>query len=207
MSQGFARRRRSSNARASTPWSAQGRRPSVTTSPKSHACLQREAEARLGAGLEGEGNEVADFVDELTERVARRLLRGGAQLLGPAERAVAAIQQGAHVYRGRLGWGGDRSLRGRCRASGVARLRWSALRARHELGDRCRTDPSLRQPLVGGPRPDEVGRFGNRQVGPLRGSGSSSTSGGGGGGSRLDGPERGSQGVELGRERFLVTGA
>src|SRR2546428_662545 len=138
MSQGFARRRWSSTARAPTPWSAQARRPSVTTSPKSHACLQREAEARLGAGLEGEGNEVADFVDELTERVARRLLRGCAQLLGPAERAVAAIQQGAHVHGRRLG------------------------RRR-------------------------------------RGSGS--------GGTGLDGRERGSQGVELGRERFLVTGA
>src|SRR5256885_11929324 len=39
-----------------------------------------------------------------------------------------------------------------------------------------------------------------------RGTGNGS-SGGGSGGARLDGPERGSQGVELGRERFLVAAA
>ena len=75
----------------------------MTTSPTSHACLQREAEARLGAGLEGEGNEIADFFDELAERLARGLLGRRAELLGPAERALASVQQGPHVHGRRRG--------------------------------------------------------------------------------------------------------
>src|SRR5439155_24838683 len=108
--------------------------------------------------------------------------------------------------------------------------------AGEEFRQRRRADPSHRKPLVGGPRPDEVGRFGDRLIGPLRGGGGGGGGGGGfpdgdyrrrgrgrcrlrrgrgtrirsgksGGGARPDGPERGGEGVELGRERFLVAGA
>src|SRR2546430_8056212 len=94
MSPECARRAPSARSRALTPCSAHARSPSVIPSPTIHA--QREAAARLGAsgtglGLEGEGNEVADFVDEGAERVAGRLPRGGAQLLGARQRAVTTI--------------------------------------------------------------------------------------------------------------------
>src|SRR5437588_3929835 len=93
MSPRFARRTPSTRSPALTPCSAQARSPSVTPSPTTHA--HREAAARLGAsgtgvGLEGEGNEVADFFDEGAQRVAGRLLRRGTQLLGARERTVAA---------------------------------------------------------------------------------------------------------------------
>ena len=71
------------------PRTAHARKAAVTARPTTQA--QRDAAARLGAGLEGEGNEVADFFDEFAEIVARRLLRRCAQLLGPPERAVAAV--------------------------------------------------------------------------------------------------------------------
>src|SRR5437870_9790733 len=83
MSPRLARRTPSTRSRALTPCSAQARSPSVTPSPTTHA--QRDAAARLGASgavgirLEGEGNEVADFVDEGAERVAGRLPRRGPQ--------------------------------------------------------------------------------------------------------------------------------
>src|SRR3989441_11774073 len=51
-----------------------------------------------GAGLGGEGNEVADFVDEGAERVAGGVLRLLAQLLHALECTVAAIQQRADVH-------------------------------------------------------------------------------------------------------------
>jgi len=47
----------------------------VTASPTSHACPQREAGPRLGAGLEGEGNEVADFVDELPRNATGKVMK------------------------------------------------------------------------------------------------------------------------------------
>src|SRR2546429_4614930 len=102
-------RRRGSTARrpASTslhcvPRTAHAKKATVTARPRIQAQREGEgeADARLGAGLEGEGNEVADFVDERAELVARRPLRRCAQLLRSLERAVAAIQQGAHVHGG-----------------------------------------------------------------------------------------------------------
>src|SRR2546423_8791362 len=104
-----------------------------TARAASRARRQSVAAARLGVGLEGEGNEVADFFDQLAERVARRLLRRCAQLLGAQERAVAPVQEGAHVYGGRLG-GGDRCGR-----------------ATQELRERRRADSSSGEALVGGP--------------------------------------------------------
>src|SRR5947209_10856559 len=109
MSPRFARRTPSTRSRALTPCSAHARSPSVIPSPTTHA--HREAEARLrpsrtGTGLEGEGNEVADFFDEGAEGVAARLFRRGAQLLGARERAVSAVQQAADVDDRRLGQGG-----------------------------------------------------------------------------------------------------
>src|SRR5256885_1944668 len=66
----FARRTPATRSRALTPCSAQASSPSVIPSPTTHA--HREAVARSGAsgtgtGLEGERNEVADFVDEGAE--------------------------------------------------------------------------------------------------------------------------------------------
>ena len=108
----------------------------MTTSPTSHACLQREAGGRLGVGLEGEGNEVADFVDELAERVARRLLRRGAQFLCAPKRAIASVQESAHVHGAGLRGGGRRGRRGR---------------AAEQLCERSRANASFRETLVGGP--------------------------------------------------------
>src|SRR5256886_12639028 len=74
-------RRRGSTARrpASTslhcvPRTAHAKKATVTARPRIQAQREGEgeADARLGAGLEGEGNEVADFVDERAELVARR---------------------------------------------------------------------------------------------------------------------------------------
>src|SRR5213082_1935069 len=111
---GFARRTPSTRSPALTPCSAQARSPSVTPSPTTHA--HREAAARLGAsgtgvGLEGEGNEVADFVDEGEERVAGRLPRRGAQLLGARQRAVSTVYQAADVDHRRLKFRGGRGGR------------------------------------------------------------------------------------------------
>src|SRR2546428_10062847 len=102
-SSGSARRTYPTNSRASTPCSAHASSPSVTASPTIHA--QREADAPLlgGAGLGSEGNEVADFVDEGPERIARRGACRGAQLLRALERPVAAVQQRADIdHRQRL---------------------------------------------------------------------------------------------------------
>ncbi len=67
-------------ARTSLQWvprTAHARKAAVTARPRIQAQREGkgEADARLGVGLEGEGNEVADFVDEGPQRVARRLLR------------------------------------------------------------------------------------------------------------------------------------
>src|SRR5213075_1059664 len=88
----------------------------------------------------------------------------------------------------------------------ITRRDWSSDVCSSDLAD-----PSHRQSLVGGPRPDEVGRFGDRLIGPLRGSGGGDyrrrgrgrcrlrrgrgTASRSGGGARLDGPERGGEGV------------
>lgn len=45
-----------------------------------------------GSGLDGEGNEVADFFDEAAKRVAGNDPSGGAKLLSARQRAVAAIE-------------------------------------------------------------------------------------------------------------------
>src|SRR5439155_1719196 len=161
-------------------------------------------------------NEVADFFDELAECVARCLLRRCAQLLDPPERALAAIQQGADVH----GRQESREL------GAGSRGYWRVLGASNELRERRRAHPSLHQPLVDSPRPDEVGRFGYRRRGlwwggegggfrrrgprrcrRRRGRGTRSGRERSRGGAGLDGPERGGEGVELGRERFLVARA
>lgn len=105
---GSTARRPASTSLHCVPRTAHAKNAAVTARPRIQAQREGEgeADARLGAGLEGEGNEVADFFDELAERVARRLLRRRAQLLGAPERAVAAVQQGAHVHGRRLGRGG-----------------------------------------------------------------------------------------------------
>src|SRR2546422_260748 len=86
-SSGSARRRWPTSWRASTPCSAQARSASVTTSPTTHP--QREAGDGLGrgVGLDGESNEIADFVHEGQKRIARRVLRRRPQLLRPLERS------------------------------------------------------------------------------------------------------------------------
>src|SRR6266566_8796212 len=160
MSPRFARRTLSTRSRALTPCSAQASSPSVNPSPTTHA--QRDAAARLGASgavgirLEGEGNEVADFVDEGAERVAGRLPRRGPQLLGARQRAVAAVQQAADVDHRRL-WsrGGRDGRNGRPRAG-------------EQLVQRRGADPAARQPLIYGPGPDQVGGLGHRLVGARR---------------------------------------
>src|SRR5438046_10630067 len=74
-------RRRGSTARrpASTslhcvPRTAHAKNATVTARPKIQAQREGEgeADARLGAGLEGEGNEVAELVAERAEIVGRR---------------------------------------------------------------------------------------------------------------------------------------
>src|SRR5213592_623848 len=152
-------RRRGSTARrpASTslhcvPRTAHAKKATVTARPRIQAQREGEgeADARLGAGLEGEGNEVADFVDERAELVARHPLRRFPQLLRSLERTVAAIQQGAHVHGGRRG-----SRYGGAGSRGCGRT----LDAGDELRERRRADPSFQQTLVSGPRPDQVGSW------------------------------------------------
>src|SRR5438874_3418680 len=142
-------RRRGSTARRPTrrssdlvPRTAHAKNATVTARPRIQAQREGEgeADARLGAGLEGEGNEVADFVDERAELVARRPLRRCAQLLRSLERAVAAIQQGAHVH------GGGR--RGSRKGGAGSRGGGRALDAGDELCERRRADPCFRQALV-----------------------------------------------------------
>ena len=102
-----------------------------------------------GSRLDREGNEVADFFDQRAERVARDDSGGGAKLLSARQRAIAAIQERAYIYDRRVGHcrgnGGD--------GDGARRIARGGAEQRVE---RCRTDPCVNQPLVGGPRPDEV---------------------------------------------------
>src|SRR5438552_10522168 len=73
---GWARRMWPSTARGSTSCSVQYSSAAVTTSPATHAHGARADRLEAGgAGLGGEGNEVADFVDEGAERVAGGVLR------------------------------------------------------------------------------------------------------------------------------------
>ena len=75
----------------------------MTTSPTTQATARLGAGGAGGAGgtggrLECEGNEIADFVDERPQRVARGLPRCDAQLLGPLQGAITAVQQATDVY-------------------------------------------------------------------------------------------------------------
>src|SRR5256885_4007634 len=156
MSQRFARRTPSTRSRALTPCSAQARSPSVTRSPTTHA--QRDAELRsgaggAGAGLKGEGNEVADFFDEGAQRVAGRLLRDGAELLGALQRAFTTVLQRADVD--------DPRLARRGRRGGWRGRRGRPLPARDELVQRRGAGPPPRPPPGFGP--------GARHGGALRG--------------------------------------
>src|SRR2546428_320962 len=118
-SRGSARRRWSSTACGSTPCKAHASSRTVTASPSQKA--QRDATRPLGAGLEGEGNEIADFVDEGAERIARRVPRLRTELLGAGQGALTAVHQRADVHHqwlgrcGRPGGGGG--------TGGVARWR------------------------------------------------------------------------------------
>ena len=110
---------------------------------QAHGDLVRPLRTR-GRWLDREGDEVADFFDERAERIAGDHSGGGAKLLSAGQRAVAAIQEGAHIYDRRVG---------RCRSNGgdgdgarrVARGR------AEQCVERCWTDPCVNQPLVGGP--------------------------------------------------------
>src|SRR5581483_4611300 len=145
----------------------------VTASPAAHA----QGARRLGVLLEGEGNEIADFVHERPQRVARRLPGGRAQLAGPLERARATLQQGAHVHHRRLGGRAEQRL------------------------ERRRAHAGRHQPLVGGPRTGASGRLGGRSR--RRGGGGGGGGGGNGSGSRGRRGRRGAgeEGTQRGRGR------
>ena len=132
----------------------------MTTSPTTQAMMRLGA-GGAGRGLEGEGNEIADFVDERPQRVARGLPRGDAQLLGPLQGAITAVQQTADVHCTRVARRRGRG-RGCDRSSGVARRRGRrAFGPGQELRERRGLDhASAGQPLVCGPRADEVGCLG-----------------------------------------------
>src|ERR1041384_1574941 len=98
-----------------TSCNAQARRPTDTARPTIQA--QRD---RALVGLEGEDNEIADFVEQRTELVGREVPRLLAQLLGARQGTLPAVHQALdidHVQRGHRGraWrrgGGRRSGRG-----------------------------------------------------------------------------------------------
>src|SRR5581483_9927561 len=138
----------------------------VTASPAAHA----QGARRLGVLLEGEGNEIADFVHERPQRVARRLPGGRAQLAGPLERARATVQQGAHVHHRRLGGRAEQRL------------------------ERRRAHAGRHQPLVGGPRTGEIGRLGRRLHRRRGGGGRGGAKDRGGGGGRPPPPPAGGGG-------------
>jgi len=75
----------------------------LTTRPATHAHRRPEGRVtgRLGgsvSGFEGERNEIADFIDERAETVARRVLCFLAQLLGVLQRTLATIEERANVH-------------------------------------------------------------------------------------------------------------
>src|ERR1041384_3830764 len=98
-----------------TSCNAEARRPTDTARPTIQA--QRD---RALVGLEGEDNEIADFVEQRTELVGREVPRLLAQLLGARQGTLPAEHQALdidHVQRGHRGraWrrgGGRRSGRG-----------------------------------------------------------------------------------------------
>src|SRR5256885_2530250 len=92
-SHGFARLACASTSRGLTSCSVQPSRARETARPK----RPTQRVARLLAGLDGEGNEIADFFDERAEALAG--CRAGllAQLLGALLGALAAIHQRADV--------------------------------------------------------------------------------------------------------------
>src|SRR5439155_22343950 len=76
---------------------------------------QAQRVARLLAGLDGEGNEIADFFDERAQPLAGCRAGFLAQLLSAVLRALAAVQQRVDVYGRQLGSGGSWRWRGPCR--------------------------------------------------------------------------------------------
>src|SRR6266496_1616391 len=197
-----------STSRGLTSCSVQTSSATETARPMSQA----QRVARLLAGLDGEGNEVADFFDEGAQALARCRAGFLAQLLGALLGALAAIDQGADVHD--LGLRSDRppggGRRGCGRPGGVRRGRRSrdlACRS-EEIGERSGADPTGHQPRVGHPGADDVRRFGNRFVAGR------SPGGRGGGGERRDGYHTGGAGgqgrdgagnlLKLRRERGLI---
>src|SRR6266496_259302 len=197
-----------STSRGLTSCSVQTSSATETARPMSQA----QRVARLLAGLDGEGNEVADFFDEGAQALARCRAGFLAQLLGALLGALAAIDQGADVHD--LGLRSDRppggGRRGCGRPGGVRRGRRSrdlACRS-EEIGERSGADPTGHQPRVGHPGADDVRRFGNRFVAGR------SPGGRGGGGERRDGYHAGGAGgqgrdgagnlLKLRRERGLI---
>src|SRR5207247_2888884 len=126
-----ARRMWPSTAPGSTSRSVQYKSAIVTMNPATQAQPARS----LGVGLEGEGNEIADFFDEAAERIARRLLCRFAQLPSALQRALTPVQEGPDIHDRRLhgcgsageggggGGGGGGGDRGACTGgpAGVAR--------------------------------------------------------------------------------------
>ena len=76
----------------------------MTTSPipQAHGVAARVLRAGR-TGLECEANEVADFFDEVAERIAGSVPRLRPELLRAGARTLTAVQERAHVHDGKFG--------------------------------------------------------------------------------------------------------